>query len=150
MNKALFAGSFDPFTNGHLDVLKQASEIFDEVIVAVAYNSEKQGFLPVEKRLGLIIKSVSGIENVSVDSYEGLTVDYAKKNDVNILVRGIRNPSDFEYEQQIAAVNRSLAPEIKTVFFSPKSENAFISSTMVREVYLNNGDISKFVPLIWE
>lgn len=150
MNKALFAGSFDPFTNGHLDILKQASEIFDEVIVAVAYNSEKQGFLPVEKRLGLIIKSVSGIENVSVDSYEGLTVDYAKKNDVNILVRGIRNSSDFEYEQQIAAVNRSLAPEIKTVFFSPKPENAFVSSTMVREVYLNNGDISKFVPLIWE
>lgn len=150
MKKALFAGSFDPFTNGHLDIVKQASEIFDEVIVAVAYNSEKKGFLPVEKRLGLIIKSVAELENVSVDSYEGLTVEYAKKNDVNILVRGIRNPSDFEYEQQITGVNKTLAPEIMTVFFTPKAENAFISSTMVREVYLNKGDISKLVPFVWE
>ena len=150
MKKALFAGSFDPFTNGHLDILKQASEIFDEVIVAVAYNSEKKGFLPVEKRLGLIIKSVTELENVSVDSYEDLTINYAKKNGVNILVRGIRNASDFEYEQQIATVNRSLAPEITTIFFIPKPENAYISSSMVREVYLNNGNISEFVPFIWE
>ena len=150
MKKALFAGSFDPFTNGHLYILKQASEIFDEVIVAVAYNSEKKGFLPVEKRLGLIIKSVTELENVSVDSYEDLTINYAKKNGVNILVRGIRNASDFEYEQQIATVNRSLAPEITTIFFIPKPENAYISSSMVREVYLNNGNISEFVPFIWE
>lgn len=150
MNKALFAGSFDPFTNGHLDILRQAAEIFDEVIIAVAFNSEKKGFLPVEKRLGLIIKGVAGLDNVSVDSYEGLTVDYAKKNGVNILVRGVRMPSDFEYEQQIASVNQSLAPEIKTVFFTPKPQNAFISSTMVREVYQNKGDVSKFVPVVWE
>ena len=150
MNKALFAGSFDPFTNGHLDILRQAAEIFDEVIIAIAFNSEKKGFLPVEKRLGLIIKGVAGLDNVSVDSYEGLTVDYAKKNGVKILVRGVRMPSDFEYEQQIASVNQSLAPEIKTVFFTPKPENAFISSTMVREVYQNKGDVSKFVPVVWE
>lgn len=150
MKKALFAGSFDPFTNGHLDIVRQASEIFDEVIVAVAYNSEKKGFLPVEKRVGLIIKSVSGMDSVSVDSYEGLTVEYAKKNGVEVLVRGIRNSSDFEYEQQIAGVNKSLAPEIKTVFLTPKPENLLISSTMVREVYLNKGDISKLVPFIWE
>jgi pantetheine-phosphate adenylyltransferase len=150
MKKALFAGSFDPFTNGHLDIVKQASEIFDEVIVAVAYNSQKQSFLPVEKRLGLIIKVVAGIDNVSVDSYEGLTVDYAKRNDVSILIRGIRNSSDFEYEQQIAAVNQTLASDIKTVLLTPKAENMFISSTIVREIYLNNGDISKLVPSIWE
>lgn len=150
MKKALFAGSFDPFTNGHLDIVKQASDIFDEVIVAVAYNSKKQGFLPVEKRLGLIIKAVAGMDNISVDSYEGLTVDYSKKNGVSVLIRGIRNSSDFEYEQQIAGVNQTLAPEIKTVFFTPKSENLFISSTIVREIYLNNGDISKLVPSIWE
>ena len=150
MKKALFAGSFDPFTNGHMDIVKQASEIFDEVIVAVAYNTEKQGFLPVEKRLGLIIKSVSGIENISVDSYEGLTVDYAKKNGVDILIRGIRNSSDFEYEQQIAGVNQKLAPEIKTVFLTPKPENIHISSTVVRDIYLNKGDISKLVPSVWE
>ncbi len=150
MKKALFAGSFDPFTNGHLDIVKQASEIFDEVIVAVAYNSQKQSFLPVEKRLGLIIKAIAGMDNVSVDSYEGLTVDYAKRNDVSILVRGIRNSSDFEYEQQISAVNQTLASDIKTVFLTPKAENMFISSTMVREIYLSNGDISKLVPSIWE
>ena len=150
MKKALFAGSFDPFTNGHLDIVKQASEIFDEVIVAVAYNSKKQSFLPVEKRLGLIIKAVAGIDNISVDSYEGLTVAYAKKNDVNILVRGIRNSLDFEYEQQIAAVNQTLVSDIKTVFLTPNAENMFISSTIVREIYLNNGDLSKLVPSIWE
>ena len=150
MKKALFAGSFDPFTNGHLDIVKQASEIFDEVIVAVAYNSKKQSFLPVEKRLGLIIKAVAGIDNISVDSYEGLTVAYAKKNDVNILVRGIRNSLDFEDEQQIAAVNQTLVSDIKTVFLTPNAENMFISSTIVREIYLNNGDISKLVPSIWE
>ena len=150
MKKALYAGSFDPFTNGHLDIVKQASDIFDEVIVAVAYNSEKKSFLPVEKRLGLIIKSVAGMENVSVDSYEGLTVDYAKKNNVSVLIRGIRNSSDFEYEQQIAGVNQSLAPEIKTMFLTTKAENMFISSTIVREIYLNNGDISKLVPSVWE
>lgn len=146
MKKALFAGSFDPFTNGHLDILKQASEIFDEVIVAVAYNSEKKEFLPVKKRLGLIIKSVSGLENVSVDSYKGLTVEYAKKNGVNILVRGIRNSADFEYEQQIAGVNKTLAPEIVTVYFTPSPENMFISSTMVREVYKAGGNILNFIP----
>ena len=146
MKKALFAGSFDPFTNGHLDILKQASEMFDEVIVAVAYNSEKKGFLPVKKRLGLIIKSVTGLENVSVDSYEGLTVEYAKKNGVNILVRGIRNSADFEYEQQIAGVNKTLAPEIVTVYFTPSPENMLISSTMVREVYKAGGNILNFIP----
>ena len=94
----------------------------------------------------MIIKSVVGLDNVSVDSYEGLTVEYAKKNGVNVLVRGVRNPSDFEYEQQIASVNKSLAPEIKTVFFTPKPENAFISSTMVREVYKTGGNILNFIP----
>ena len=150
MKKALFAGSFDPFTYGHLDIIKQASKIFDEVIVAVAYNSEKKSFLPVKKRVGLIIKSVVGLENVSVDSYEGLTVEYAKKNGVEVLIRGIRNSSDFEYEQQISGINQTLAPEITTVFLTTQPENLLISSTMVREVYKNNGDISKFVPFIWE
>lgn len=150
MNTALFAGSFDPFTNGHLDILKQASKLFDEVVIAVAYNSEKTGFLPVEKRVGLIIKGVAGIENVSVDSYEGLTVDYAKKIGANVLVRGIRSSADFEYELQIANINQSLAPEIRTVFLTPSPKNAFISSTMVRDVYLNKGDISKFIPCSWE
>ncbi len=145
MNKALFAGSFDPYTTGHHDILVQASKIFDEVIVAVAYNSQKKGFLTIDKRLEIIIKNVSELENVSVDSYEGLTVEYAKKNNINVLIRGIRNSLDFEYEMQIANTNKMLAPEITTLFLTPKSENAYISSSMVRDVYTNGGDVSKFV-----
>lgn len=145
MNKALFAGSFDPYTTGHHDILVQASKIFDEVIVAVAYNSEKKGFLTIDKRLEIIIKNVSELENVSVDSYEGLTVEYAKKNNINVLIRGIRNSLDFEYEMQIADTNKMLAPEITTLFLTPKPENAYISSSMVRDVYTNGGDVSKFV-----
>jgi pantetheine-phosphate adenylyltransferase len=150
MKTALYAGSFDPFTNGHLDILKQTSEIFDKVIIAVAVNSEKKGFLPVEKRLEIIKNSTLDLANIEIDSYEGLTVEYAKKRGVNILVRGVRNSSDFEYERQIAATNLLLAPEIKTVLFTPKPENAHISSTIVREIYINGGDISKLVPLVWE
>ena len=149
MQKALYAGSFDPFTNGHLDILKQASEIFDEVIIAVANNSEKENFLPTEKRLEIIKKSTAHLNNVEVVSYDGLTVEYAKKRKVDVLVRGVRNSSDFEYEKQISDTNKLLAPEIKTVLLIPKPENAFISSTIVREIYANNGDISKLVPCVW-
>lgn len=149
MKTALYAGSFDPFTNGHLDILKKASRIFDKVIIAVGYNSEKTSFLPVEKRIGLIRKSITGLDNVSVDSYEGLTVEYARENGVNILVRGVRNTSDFEYELQISDTNSMLAPEIETVLLTPNPENAFISSTIVREIYANGGDISKFVPIVF-
>lgn len=149
MKTALYAGSFDPFTNGHLDIVEQASQIFDKVIIAVGNNSEKQSFLPIEKRLELIIKSTSKISNIEVISYEGLTVELAKRKGTDILVRGVRNSSDFEYEQQIAGVNKALAPEIKTVLFTPKPENAFISSTIVREIYSNGGDVSKLVPFIW-
>ena len=150
MNTALYAGSFDPFTNGHLDILKQAAQIFDKVIVAVGNNSEKQSFLSPEKKLELIKNSISELNNVEVVSYKGLTVEYARKIGANILVRGVRNSSDFEYEKQISDTNLMLAPEIKTVLLAPKPENAFISSTIVREIYLNGGDVSKLVPSVWE
>ena len=149
MNTALYAGSFDPFTNGHLDILEQASGIFDKVVVGVAFNSEKKTFLSVEKRLEIIKKSISELHNIEVVSYKGLTVEFAKLHGINILVRGVRNSSDFEYEMQISETNRLLAPEIKTVLLTPKPENAFISSTIVREIYNNGGDISKLVPVIW-
>jgi len=149
MTKALYAGSFDPFTNGHLDILKQASHIFDKVIIGIAFNSEKKGFLPIETRIELIKNSISELNNVEVISYEGLTVDYARKNGINVLVRGVRNSSDLEYEHQIADTNRLIAPEIETILLTPKPENAFISSTIVREIYKNNGDISKLVPFVW-
>ena len=149
MRTALYAGSFDPFTNGHLDILEQACQIFDKVIVAVAYNSEKKVFLPIEKRLEIIRKSTADIKNVEVDSYEGLTTEYAKMHGIHFLVRGVRNTADFEYEHQILDTNSILAPQIKTILLTPKPENSFISSTIVREIYKNGGDISTLVPYVW-
>ena len=149
MKTALYAGSFDPFTNGHLDILTQASKIFDKVIIAVAVNSEKKALLPLETRIELIRKSITGLNNVSVDSYDGLTVEYAKKHDIKFLVRGVRNSSDFDYELQISTTNKLLDADIATVLLAPKPENAHISSTIVREIYKNGGDISKFVPNLW-
>ena len=137
MNTALFAGSFDPFTNGHMDILMQASEMFDKVIVAIANNSEKKNFLSVAKRVQMVKKCISGLKNVEVASYEGLTAEYAKKRGANILVRGVRNTSDFEYEMQISSTNSLLAPEIITILLTPKQENVFISSTIVRDLYQN-------------
>ncbi len=143
---ALYAGSFDPFTNGHLDILRQASEIFDKIIIGVTVNTEKQGFIPIEQRVKLIKDSVKNIKNTEVVSYKGLTVDYANKNNVCALIRGVRNSIDFEYESSIAQTNFSINSDIKTILFIPKHENSFISSTIVRELIKNNADISNFVP----
>ena len=146
MKIAIYPGSFDPITNGHLDILKSGSEIFDKVIIAVSYNVNKQGFLTVAERVDLIRKSVSHLKNVEVDFFEGLTVEYAKKKGANILLRGLRTSFDFEYELQLSQANNALDKELKTVFLITKPEYNFISSSMVREILLNNGDISNFVP----
>ncbi|MCI1274400.1 MAG: pantetheine-phosphate adenylyltransferase [Clostridiaceae bacterium] len=148
MNIAIYPGSFDPITKGHLDVLKSGSEIFDKVIIAVATNSEKSGFLPVKVRVELIKKAVKemGLRNVEVDSFTGLTIDYAKQKDAEVLLRGLRAVSDFEYEMQLSQTNSALCDNIKTVFMITKPEYNFISSSTVKEIYENNGDISKFVP----
>ena len=141
-----YAGSFDPFTNGHLDILKSGSEIFDKVIIAVSYNLNKKGFLSVDERVELIKKSVSNLKNVEVDTFEGLTVEYAKRKGANVLLRGLRTSFDFEYELQLSQTNNALYGDLKTVFLITKPEYNFISSSMVREILANNGDISKFVP----
>ena len=146
MKIAIYPGSFDPITYGHLDILKNASEIFDKVIIAVAHNGAKTGFLSVEERVELIKKSVKDIENVEVDSFEGLTVEYAKKHDANVLIRGLRAVSDFEFEMQLSQTNSALCDEIKTVFLTTKPKYNFISSSTIKEIYTNGGDISKFVP----
>ena len=146
MTIAIYPGSFDPITNGHLDILKSGSEIFDRVIIAVSYNINKQGFLPVEERIDLIKKSVSHLKNVEVDSFEGLTVEYAKKKNADVLLRGLRTSFDFEYELQLSQTNNALNKDLKTIFLITKPEYNFISSSMVREILSNNGDISKFVP----
>ncbi len=146
MTIAIYPGSFDPITNGHIDILKSGAEIFDKVIIAVSYNVNKQGFLPVETRVKLIRESVKDIPNVEVDSFEGLTVEYAKKRGASVLLRGLRTSFDFEYEMQLSQTNHALYNEIKTVFLITKPEYNFISSSCVREILLNKGDITSFVP----
>ena len=146
MKIAIYPGSFDPITNGHLDILKSGSEIFDKVIIAVSYNVNKKGFLSVDERIDLIKKSVAYFKNVEVDAFEGLTVEYAKKKGADVLLRGLRTSFDFEYELQLSQTNNALYSDLKTVFLITKPEYNFISSSMVREILANNGDISKFVP----
>ena len=146
MKIAVYPGIFDPITKGHLDILKTGAEIFDKVIIAVARNSEKKGFLTVDERVKLIKESIVDIENAEVDSFEGLTIEYAKKRGAKVLLRGLRAVLDFEYELQLAQANSSLSSYLKTVFLTTKPKYNFISSSTIKEIYLNNGDNSKFVP----
>jgi pantetheine-phosphate adenylyltransferase len=145
MKIAIYPGSFDPITKGHLDILKTGAEIFDKVIIAVAHNSEKKGFLPVTDRVKLIKESVKDLGNVEVDSFEGLTIEYAKRKGAKVLIRGLRAVSDFEYELQLSQANSALCEDIKTVFLTTKPKYNFISSSTIKEIFLNDGDISKFV-----
>ncbi|MBQ8459550.1 pantetheine-phosphate adenylyltransferase [bacterium] len=146
MKIAIYPGSFDPITKGHLDILKNASEIFDKVIIAVAHNGEKKGFLTTDERVMLIKQSIKDLDNVEVDSFEGLTIEYAKKHGAKVLIRGLRAVSDFEYEMQLSQTNSALCDDIKTVFLTTKPKYNFISSSTIKEILNNNGDISKFVP----
>lgn len=146
MKIAVYPGSFDPITLGHLDVLKDGAHMFDKVIITVSNNISKHALLSVEERKELIKQSVADIPNVEVDSFDGLTVEYAKKVGATILLRGLRAVSDFEYEMQLSQTNRSLSEDIKTVFLITRPEYNFISSSSVKEILKNDGDISKFVP----
>ena len=147
MKIAIYPGSFDPITKGHLDVLETSAGIFDKVIIAVARNSEKHAFLTVNERVNLIKESVKHIKNVEVDAFDGLTIEYAKKKNAQVLIRGLRAVSDFEYEMQLSQTNSALSKEVQTVFLITKPEYNFISSSTVREILVNGGDISKFVPV---
>lgn len=146
MKIAIYPGSFDPITNGHLDVLQTGSEIFDKVIIAVLKNSTKKPFLSVEERVELIKASLGDMTNVEVDSFEGLTVDYAKMKGAKVILRGLRAVSDFEYEMQLSQTNSALSGNIKTIFLTTKPKYNFISSSVVKDIALLGGDISKFVP----
>lgn len=146
MKIAIYPGSFDPITKGHLDVLETGAEIFDKVIIAVAKNSEKLGFLTIDERVELIRKSCTHLNNVEVDSFDGLTIDYAAQKGATVLLRGLRAVSDFEYEMQLSQNNSALNHNIKTVFLITKPIYNFISSSSVREILLNGGDITQFVP----
>ena len=146
MTIALYAGSFDPITYGHLDIIKSGTEIFDKVIVAVAYNINKEPFIPINKRLELIKECTSNINNVEICSFDGLTVDFAKQHNIKILLRGIRNNLDFEYEKELATVNSKLNESIKTVCFFAKPEHSFVSSSNAREIFYNGGNLEAFIP----
>ena len=146
MKIAIYPGSFDPITNGHLDILKTSAEIFDKVIIAVLNNSEKKGFLTTDERIFLIRESIKGLKNVEVDGFDGLTVEYAKKVGAKVLIRGLRAVSDFEYEMQLSQANSALAKDTKTVFLTTKPKYNFISSRTVKEIFSLGGDISSFVP----
>ncbi|PAF22042.1 pantetheine-phosphate adenylyltransferase [Terribacillus saccharophilus] len=146
MTIAMYPGSFDPVTNGHVDIIQRAAAIFDKVIVAVAVNSKKKPLFNEEERMELLRQSVRHISNVSVVKSEGLTVDFARKYDVKVLVRGLRAVSDFENEMQISGINRHIEPGIETIFITADSAYNFLSSSIVKEAASFRADISKLVP----
>ena len=143
---AVYPGSFDPATYGHLDVIKRASISFDKVIVGVLHNSAKTPLFSVEERVNILEKATKEIPNVEVKSFEGLSVNFARENQAKVIVRGLRAVTDFEYELQMAQTNRILAPDIDTVFLTTSLEYAYLSSTIMREVARFNGDLSNFAP----
>lgn len=143
---ALFPGSFDPFTKGHEDIVRRALKLFDEVIIAIGYNSAKSRYFEVEYMVDRVKSAFSPDDNISVIVYNELTADLAKKTDATFLIRGLRNTTDFEYENSISQVNRYLNAELETVFLITSPEYAHISSTIIREVHKYDGDISPFIP----
>ncbi|MDR3162302.1 MAG: pantetheine-phosphate adenylyltransferase [Helicobacteraceae bacterium] len=146
MRKAIYPGSFDPITNGHLDIVKRASSIFDEVVVAVSKSADKKPMFSLEDRVKMAELAVSGIKNARVLPFETLLVKFAGKLGVTLLVRGLRAVSDFEYELQMGYANESLDPNIDTLYLMPSLQFAFVSSSVVRSVIYHNGTISKLVP----
>lgn len=142
----LYPGTFDPITNGHLDLIKRSAAMFDHIIVAVAASPSKKTLFTLEERVDLVKKSIAGLDNVSVDGFSGLMVDFAKQKQANLLVRGLRTTMDFEYEFGLTSMYRKLMPELESVFLTPSEEYAFLSSTIVREVALHGGSVEAFVP----
>ncbi|MDF1824267.1 MAG: pantetheine-phosphate adenylyltransferase [Verrucomicrobiales bacterium] len=147
MKTAIYPGSFDPIHNGHLDVIERASKLWDRMIVAVAFNGAKTGLFTPDERVELIKASTSHLGNVEVTSFEGLLVNFVRDNKADVVVRGLRAVSDFEYEFQMALMNQSLDENLETVFLMPSQENIYLSSRIVKEVARLEGDIDQFVPL---
>ncbi len=145
MKKALYPGTFDPVTNGHLDLIERASLLFDRLVVAVADNPSKETLLTREERVSLLKASVKGLKNVEIKHFSGLTVEYAHKLKVTAIIRGLRVFSDFEYEFQMALMNRRLVPEVETVFLVPSEQNTYVSSSLIKDIASFGGNISGFV-----
>ena len=148
MKIAVFPGSFDPITLGHLDIIERAVPLFDKLIIAIGQNSQKKYMFPLEKRMDFIQKSVAHFPNVEVDYFEGLTIDYCIKKEAQFILRGLRNPADFEFEKAIAQTNRLLTHEnkIETIFLLTSAGKSYISSSIVREIISFNGDYTLMVP----
>ena len=145
MKCAVFPGSFDPITLGHLDILERSIPLFDEIIIGVGTNSEKKYMFPLNKRMAFIEETFSDYKSISVVKYQGLTIEFCKKVQANFIIRGLRNPADFEFEKAIAHTNRKLSG-IETVFLLTSAKTSFISSSIVREVISNRGDYTQLVP----
>ncbi|HEX2786937.1 MAG TPA: pantetheine-phosphate adenylyltransferase [Ignavibacteria bacterium] len=143
---ALYPGTFDPITNGHLDIIKRASKLFDKIIVTIAVNSGKKQLFTKQERRDMIEECVKNYGNVKVDIFDGLLVDYAKKKNASVLIRGLRAVSDFEYEFQMSLINHKLDSELTTIFMMPNEKYTYLNSSIVRELSSFRGDVSDFVP----
>lgn len=146
MRTVIYPGSFDPFTNGHLDIVQRAAKLFDHVIVAIARNETKGPLFSLDERLELVRQSVSGHQNVSVDSFDGLLVEYVERRGGQAVIRGLRAVSDFEFEFQLALMNRKLNEHVETIFMMPKDTYTFLSSRLVKEIARLGGNVGAFVP----
>jgi pantetheine-phosphate adenylyltransferase len=143
---AIYPGSFDPLTNGHLDLVSRGARLFETLIIAILRNTGKQPLFPLEERIQMIRETTSHLENVEVDSFQGLLIDYASRRGANAILRGIRAISDYETELQMALLNRRMRPETETIFLMAGQEFSFISSHMIKEIITLGGDVSTFVP----
>ena len=143
---AIYPGSFDPATNGHADVIARAARLFDRIIVAVGRNAQKQPLFSVEERVALLQETCRGIENVTIEPFDGMLVDFARRNNAKVIVKGLRAVSDFEYEFQMALANRHLAPDIETLFLMTSADHLYLSSSIVKEIARLNGDLTALVP----
>jgi len=147
---AVYPGSFDPVTYGHLDIIKRAVKIFDKVIVAVAHNSEKSPLFDVSERVELLKKATRGIKGVEIDDFQGLVVDYVKSKGSKVVIRGLRMISDFEYEFQMALTNRKLSKDVETIFMMPSESYSYLSSKLIKEAAALGADLKGFVPAFIE
>ena len=147
-NKVIYPGTFDPVTNGHLDIIHRAADLFEHVVVAIADNRDKKPIFSLEQRVLMAEESLESLDNITVLGFDSLLIDFAKQEGANVILRGLRAVSDFEFEFQLAGMNRKLNSDIETIFLTPSENVTFLSSTLVREIASLGGDVSEFVPQV--